>query len=187
MSTLPPLWQVIGNTRIPGRFSVWGSGARAIRRGAPSAMALSDSRTTVGCVQLPPSQPWNAPSAVMRAPSPAWALEAGWRRTTVASAKGSSFATRPAASTKSSERMRQIRRDVDVGETVRGPGHGRGVLAVPAHDLPAAAVTAHREDLGEERAVVERRGRVHPAVLRDHERSSRLPIALDERRNHAGR
>ncbi len=55
MSTLPPLWQVMDSAITPGLGS--GKGESETSRGLPSASAALASRFTVGCVQLPPSQP----------------------------------------------------------------------------------------------------------------------------------
>ena len=59
ISTLPPLWQVIGKTRqarAPLRLGIGIEGRRS--RGRPSSSALRASAVTVGRVQLPPTQPW---------------------------------------------------------------------------------------------------------------------------------
>src|SRR5262245_38782505 len=105
MSTLPPLAQVRGNATTPGRRSAAGSGESATSRGTPSASASRTSRTRVGCVQLPPSQPWKRPPSVTSARSPSRAEVAGSRRTTTASAKGSPFFTSSAARRRRSGRI----------------------------------------------------------------------------------
>jgi len=69
MSTLPPLWHVMGSAMTPGRAS--GVGESDTRRGFPSRSAAAASRLTTGCVQFPPSHPWYAPSAAITASDPA--------------------------------------------------------------------------------------------------------------------
>jgi len=58
MSTVPPLWQVIGSGVMPPRAGASGSGDSEIKRGLPSSSAEAASRWTAGRVQLPPSLPW---------------------------------------------------------------------------------------------------------------------------------
>src|SRR5215470_7443621 len=77
MSTLPPLAQVRGKATTPGRRSAPGSGESETSRGTPSASAWRTSRTSVGCVQLPPSQPWKRPPSVTSARSPTRADDDG--------------------------------------------------------------------------------------------------------------
>ena len=64
------------------------------------------------------------------------------------------------------------------------PGHDHRLLLVAADDLLRAALAGDREQLLEQRAVVERRGGLHVAVVRRHERRARVAVALHQRRDH---
>src|SRR5512144_818772 len=187
MSTLPPLWQVILIGMTPGRSSDCGLGERAISRGWPSVRAASDSLTTDGCVQLPPSQPWKAPAGVTSALSPTRAELGGSRRTTVARTKASPRRARSEASSSRSLRTRLTHRDPGLGpvvvvgdvhvvESLGGPGDDRCLVAMtPDHRLAASRAFGARE-LGEERAGVERRRRLDLPVLRNDERRLRVSM-----------
>ncbi len=58
ISTVPPLWQLIGSAVMPARLSRDGSGLSESSRGCPSAITRSASRRTAGAAQAPPIQPW---------------------------------------------------------------------------------------------------------------------------------
>src|SRR5262249_59926494 len=114
------------------------------------------------------------------------------RRTTMARAKDSPRLARSAARSSNSEPTRfvlaelsskplVVGRHVDVSERRRGPGEGKCLAPVPLHHLLATAFALHRLKLAEERSVVEHRRRIDPSVVRNHQRSGALSIAVDER------
>src|SRR3954464_11743938 len=101
----------MGRSRIPGRGApAWPEGERLSRRGSPSAMARSDSRSPASRVQPPPAQPWYSPLTVTSAASPTRAELGGSRRTTVTSAEDSSRAESFAASASRSGRISPSKR-----------------------------------------------------------------------------
>src|SRR5260221_5768025 len=171
ISTVPPLWHVMGKTRTPGRALAWGSGSSTIRRGFWSSIAFSASLTTVGRVQLPPTQPWKVPSRITSATSPTCAEMGGLRATTVASTNGSPRRARSEASSSKSRciglsprhmraRMLVVLGDIDVAQGVLRPDDDRSFAAVLADDALGAMLALHGEQLGKEGAVVENRGRI---------------------------
>src|SRR5215510_5074523 len=181
MSTLPPLWQVIGNAVMPARRSAPGSGESEMSLGDASLNDAVASRTTVDWIQLPPSQPWQSPASVMRAVLPTCAELAGSRRTTTAMTNASPFRASSAASCRISLRMSASLFDrclhafvvlgsVDIGERVGRPRQRFRFVTMALHDVPAAALSFRHRQLPEERSVVEHRRSVHTLVVRDHER-----------------
>ena len=145
-----------GRRGSPGRCSVGRVGGEAISRGAPSAIAASASRTTVGCVQLPPSQPWKSPSARderavadlrrargLRAARRSRARRA--RRGATSSAARIRSSGRIAASAASRLRALVVAGHVEVGQRARRPGDDRASPAGAAdHALRAAVALASR-------------------------------------------
>src|SRR5262249_48920893 len=164
-----------GNTLTPGRRRDSGSGSRHTSRGWPSSSARSASATTVGRVQLPPTQPWKA-SRVTSAVSPTWAEVGGVRATTVASTNGAPRRTSSEARWSSSScmvsascdlgaRALVVGRQVDVAQRALGPVDDHRVLLVAADHLLGATFAGDLEQLVEQRAVVQRRWRLHGAVV----------------------
>src|SRR5215510_12911287 len=146
MSTLPPLWQVIGNAVMPARRSAPGSGESEMSLGDASLNDAVASRTTVDWIQLPPSQPWQSPASVMRAVLPSWAELAGSRRTTTAMTNASPFRASSAASCRISVRLSAISLDerldalvvfgrVEIRERLGRPRRRLRLLAMALHDV----------------------------------------------------
>ena len=140
--------------------------------------------STVGRVQLPPTQPWKLPSRVTTAVSPTWAETGGLRPTTVASANGSPRRARSAASCSRSRRTLQapgqgaadlfvVLGVVDVAQGRLGPAERDRLVLVPAHHLLAAALVRDGQELREERPRVERGRGLHVAVAGQHQSGAR--------------